>query len=193
MKKVALLAIVALSTALFAFKTNDASTWTVDAVHSKLSFTITHLMVNDVEGEFKDFTATVITPGADFEGATVNFTAKAASISTDNDQRDAHVKSADFLDAATFPTITFTSTSFKKVSGNTYVVTGSLTLHGVTKTVSLGVLARTGTNPMSHKTIAGIKITGTIKRSDFGIGTKFPEAMLSDEIAINANTEFAKN
>ena len=115
------------------------------------------------------------------------------SINTDNEQRDTHLKSPDFFDAAKFATLTFKSKSFKKVKDNTYKVTGDLTMHGVTKTVELDAVARIGTNPMSKKTVAGFKIAGTLKRSDFGIGASMPASMLSEEIAIIANAEFAKN
>jgi len=151
MKKVSLFVAVAFTAFLMSFKTFDASTWTVDAAHSKLSFTITHLMVNDVEGQFKIFEAKIVAPKEDFSDASVEFKADAASVNTDNDQRDAHVKTADFLDVATYPTITFKSTSFKKIDANNYKVTGDLTLHGVTKPVVLNALARVGTNPMSKK------------------------------------------
>ena len=117
-----------------------------------------------------------------------------SSINTGNDQRNTHLKSADFFDAAQFGTLTFKSTSFQKVSDKNYKLAGSLTLHGVTKPVTLDVVYNgTVVNPMSKKTVAGFKITGTIKRSDFGIATSFPVTALSDEVKLNANAEFVKN
>jgi polyisoprenoid-binding protein YceI len=90
--------------------------------------------------------------------------------------------------------LTFKSTSVKKVGGNKYKVAGNLTLHGVTKAVTLDATLRgVTTNPMSKKATAGFKVSGTIKRSDFGFGAKYPNAMLSDEVTLNANTEFVKN
>lgn len=194
MKKLSLVAAVALAALSLSFKSQAQTNWSVDKVHSRLTFTITHLMVSDVEGTFKNFDATITAPaGADFTGAAVDFTANAASIATENDQRDAHVKSPDFLDVAKYPTMVFKSTSFTKAGSNTYKVAGNLTLHGVTKPVVLTAVVRTGNNPMNgNKPVAGFKITGTIKRSDFGIGVKFPEAVLSDEIAIAASAEFGK-
>lgn len=190
MKKVLVLATVAVSALLFAFK--PASTWTVDKNHSKLAFTITHMGLSDVEGSFKLFDATITTPGEDFSNATVDFTADASSLNTDNDARDKHVKSDAFLDVAKYPTITFKSTSFKKVAGNNYAVTGNLTLHGVTKPVTLNAVVRTGIG-MNKKPVAGFKITGSINRKDFGVGTGFGNAMLSDDVAIVANAEFGQN
>jgi polyisoprenoid-binding protein YceI len=193
MKKVTMIAAVALSAFLFSFKTLEPTVWTVDKAHARLTFTITHLSVSDVEGTFKMFDAKVTASKADFTDAVVDFTADATSLSTENDARDKHAKSDAFLDVAKYPTITFKSTSFKKVDAQNYKVTGNLTLHGVTKPVVLNALARVGVNPMNKKDVAGFKITGTIKRSDYGIGASFPNAVLSDEIAVAANAEFAKN
>ncbi len=193
MKKATLMLTVAFTAFLFSFKTAEPTTWTVDKAHAKLTFSITHLMVSDVEGAFKMFDAKLTTTKDDFSDAVVDFTADANSLNTENDQRDSHVKSPAFLDVSKYPTITFKSTSFKKVSGNNYKVTGNLTLHGVTKAITLDVLARTGMNPMSKKQVAGFKITGTINRGDFGVGAQFPGAVLSDEVAIVANAEFGKN
>jgi polyisoprenoid-binding protein YceI len=188
MRKITLLFAVVV-TALLAFKPADSSTWEADKAHSKLGFVITHLMVSDVEGSFKNFSATVTGSKDDFSDAVVNLTADATSVSTDNDQRDAHIKGEDFFDAAKFPTLTFKSTSFKKVSTNKYKVGGDLSFHGVTKPVVLDAILRgTTVNPMSKKTVAGFKVSGTIKRSDFNLGAKYPNAM----ITLNANTEFVK-
>lgn len=193
MKKLSLVAIVAISTILFAFTVVTSSTWTYDSNHAKVGFTVTHMLVSDVEGSFKKATATLTTTKADFTDALVELTAESNSISTDNEKRDAHLQSADFFDVAQFPTLTFKSTSFKKTkTPNTYAVKGNLTMHGVTKPVTLSALAKTGTNPMSKKTIVGFKITGQLKRSDFGIGGSIPAAIVSDEVLINANAEFVK-
>jgi len=190
MKKLSLVAAVAL-TAL-SFTTYAQSTWSVDKAHSKLGFSITHMGVSDVEGSFKITDATITSAGDDFNGATVDLTADAASLNTDNDARDKHVKGEAFLDVAKNPTITFKSTSFKKTSANTYAVTGNLTLHGVTKPVTLTATLRQGVG-MNKKPVAGFKISGTFNRKDFGVGTGFGSAMLSDDITVIANTEFGKN
>ena len=192
MKKGTLICATALSALLFSFKTTDATTWSVDKSHAKLGFTITHLMVSDVEGSFKSFDATITSTKEDFSDALVNMSADMSSVNTENEKRDEHLKSADFFDIANYPTMTYMSTSFKKAGNGKYIVKGMLTLHGVTKPVELTAVSRMGTNPMSKKTVAGFKITGKIKRTDFGISTGTPSSMLSDEVEIVANTEFAK-
>ncbi|MDB5022231.1 MAG: YceI family protein [Pedobacter sp.] len=193
MKRITLLFAV-VATALFAFKSVDQSTWEADKAHSKLGFEVTHLMVSDVEGSFKNFSAKVISSKEDFSDAVVELSADVASVNTENDQRDAHLKGPEFFDAAKYPTLTFKSTSVKKTSGNKYKVAGNLNFHGVTKPIVLDAVLRGVTvNPMSKKPVAGFKVTGTIKRSDFNFGSKFPGAMLSDEVTLNANTEFVKN
>jgi polyisoprenoid-binding protein YceI len=192
LKKIPAIAALAITAILFSFKTIPPSTWTVDKAHSKLTFTITHMGISDVEGQFKTFDATISTPEADFTNAVVNFSAEAASLNTDNDARDKHVKSDAFLDVAKFPTLTFKSTSFTKSGANVYTIVGDLTLHGVTKPVTLVATVRTGVG-MNKKPVAGFKITGTLNRKDFGVGTGFGSAMLSDDIALSANGEFGQN
>ena len=170
-----------------------AQNWKSDKAHSQLKFDVQHMGISTVSGEFKDFTATISATKADFSDATFNLTAQAGSINTGIEQRDNHLKSPDFFDAATNSTLTFKSTSLEKTGENKYRVTGDLTLHGVTKPVTLDLWYRgTIENPMSKKPVAGFRATGTIKRSDFGIGAKFAAPMLSDEIAITADGEFGK-
>ena len=190
MKKVTLIALLAV---LVSITVKAQSTWSLDKNHGKLGFTITHLMVSDIDGSFKNFDAKITTPKADFTDAVVEMTAEASSINTDNEKRDSHLKTADFFDVAKFPLVTFKSTSFKKVGLKLYKVKGELTMHGITKPVILDVVCNIGADPMSKKAIAGFKITGKLKRSDFGIGTKFPAAMLGEEVTINANGEFKKD
>ncbi len=193
MRKGTLICATALSAILMSFKTTDSATWSVDKSHAKLGFSITHLMVSDVEGSFKKFDATITSTKEDFSDASVVMTAEIASVNTENEGRDKHLVSPDFFDAAKFPTMTYKSTSFKKVGDKKYTVNGNLTLHGVTKPVVLTAICNTGVNPMSKKTIAGFKISGVIKRTDFALSPSTPEAMLSDEVTIVANAEFAKN
>ncbi|WP_094573005.1 YceI family protein [Mucilaginibacter xinganensis] len=190
MKKLFILAAAALlNTAAFA-----QTTWNSDKAHSRLQFTITHLAVSDVDGEFKDFSATVVATKPDFSDAKFTMTATASSVNTANDQRDGHLKSGDFFDVANFPTLTFVSTGISKGSAaNRYKLNGNLTLHGVTRAVSFELWYRgTITNPMSKADDAGFQVTGTIKRSDFGFGSKYGSPMLSDEVTVKANGEFAK-
>lgn len=169
------------------------TTWTVDKAHSNVKFTVTHLMVSDVDGIFKNYDATITAAKPDFSDAKFQISIQTASVTTDNDQRDKHITSPDFFDVATYPTITFTSTGITKTSDKHYKLTGNLTLHGVTKPASFDLWYRgTIQNPMSKADDAGFQLTGTIKRSDFNFGSKFGNAMVSDEVAIKANGEFGK-
>ncbi len=191
MKKTILIAVTLV--AFMAFKPIEPKTWALDKVHAKLGFTITHMMVSDVEGWFKKFDATITCTKDDFSDAKVEMTGEAASINTEDEGRDKHIKGPDFLDVDKFKTLTFKSKSFVKVKDGFYKVTGDLMLHGVTKEVVLDAVCRTGTNPMNKKDIAGFKISGVLKRSDFGIGASIPAMILGDEIVIIANAEFDKN
>jgi polyisoprenoid-binding protein YceI len=192
MKKVyMILAVLAIS--LSAFKTIPPATWSFDPAHSKLGFSISYLMVSDVEGSFQIKEATITTPKEDFTDASVTLVADVNTVSTENEKRDEHLKNPDFFDAAKFPTLTFKSTSFKKVSDKKYEVTGDLTLHGVTKPVTLEAVATVSYHPYMKKDVAGFRVTGVVKRSDFGISTGTPTTMLSDEVTLDANVVFAKN
>lgn len=179
--------------ALSAFKPLN-NVWTNDDYHSQLGFTVTHLGLNDVSGVFNDFDVNVTATKPDFSDAQVEMTAKIASISTRIDPRDTHLKSADFFDAEKFPTMSYKSTAIKKAGKGKYKLTGDLTLHGVTKQVVMDFNYKgTTENPMSKKTTVGLQVTGTIKRSDFGIGANFPAVVVSDEVRIKADGEFTQN
>jgi polyisoprenoid-binding protein YceI len=179
-------------TVLLASSAAHAQNWSLDKAHAKLGFAITHMKISEVEGSFKNFDVNVISSKADFTDAVITLSADINSINTDNDMRDGHIKGADYFDAAKYPSMTFKSTSIQKTSGNNYKVSGILTLHGISKPVILNAkLNGVGENPMSKKTMAGFKITGNIKRSAFGVGEE--SAMLSDDVALNANIELMKN
>jgi len=191
MKKITLITLFAISTLFLSSTVIAQSSWSLDKNHGKLGFVITHLMVSEIEGSFKNFDAKITAPKGDFTDAVVDMTAEATSINTDNEKRDNHLRTADFFDVANFPLVTFKSTSFKKTGPKTYKVIGNLTMHGVTKLVALDVICNIGADP--KKPLVGFKISGTLKRSDFGIGSKYPTAMLGEEVTINANGEFKKD
>jgi len=107
MKKLSLITAVAFATLAVSFKSVENTTWWLDSPHARLGFSTTHLMVSDVEGFFKVFQATVTAPNADFTGAVVTMSANVSSVNTDNDQRDTHLKSADFFDATKYPSIDY--------------------------------------------------------------------------------------
>lgn len=170
-----------------------AQTWKSDPAHSRLAFSVKHMSISEITGNFKSFEATVQSSKPDFSDAVINLKADVNSINTEVEMRDNHLKSADFFDAAQFPELSFKSNGIRKTGKDTYTVTGDLTLHGVTKPVTVKLLFNgTALNPQSKKTIAGFQVTGTIKRSDFGIGSKFPPAAVSDEVTIKADGEFSQ-
>jgi polyisoprenoid-binding protein YceI len=167
--------------------------WKNDAPHSQLGFTVKHLGISDVSGTFNDFEVTVNSSKPDFSDAVIELTAKTASIDTRVEARNNHLKSADFFDAAKYPTLTFKSSSLKKAGKNKYKLLGDLTLHGVTKPVTMDLEYKgTVENPMSKKQTAGFQVTGVIKRSDFNLGNGFPAPMISDEVRIKADGEFVQ-
>ena len=191
MKKITLL--LAAFFTLTAF-TVTVSTWQNDDPHSQLGFTVTHLGIADVSGTFNDFDVSVKSSKPDFSDAIFELTAKTASIDTRVEARNNHLKSADFFDVAKYPSLDFKSTSIKKAGKSKYKLTGDLTLHGVTKAVTLDLLYRgTTENPMSKKQTTSFQLTGTIKRSDFNVGPGFPAPMISDEVRIKADGEFLQN
>jgi polyisoprenoid-binding protein YceI len=166
--------------------------WTIDKNHAKIGFTVTHMMLSEVDGNFKKFDASVIASKPDFTDAVFEITIDAASVSTDNESRDKDVKSDHFFDVEKYPSITFKSTSISKIDAKNYKVTGNLTMHGVTKPVTLDlILNGVGTSMMTHKPVAGFKVTGTINRTDFGVGTA-PAAIVSESIELRANGEFGQ-
>lgn len=190
MKKIVIISMVVASLLLGSFRPVDPAIWTMDKNHSKLGFGVTHLAISEVEGWFKSFDAKITASGDDFSNAVVEMTADVNSINTENEQRDNHLSSVTFFDVANFPVLTFKSKTFTKLSDTNYKVTGDLTMHGVTKTISLDVFCRTGKNPQTQKPMAGFKITGTLKRSDFGLGTSMVYTVVGDEVSLIANAEF---
>lgn len=189
MKKFAILFSAVLALSAFA----NVSTWSVDKAHAGLGFTITHLGISDISGTFKNFDVSVTSDKEDFSDAVFELSADVASINTAIDMRDNHLKSADFFDAEKFPRLTFKSTSLTPAGKDRYKLNGDLTLHGITKAVTMDLWYRgTIANPRSKAPTSGFQVTGVIKRSDFGIGGGFPAPMLSDEVRIKADGEFTK-
>lgn len=167
--------------------------WTVDKSHAYLNFTVTHMSLSEVDGSFKKFDASLVASKPDFSDAVFTLSADIASINTDNDYRDTDLKSDKYFDAAKYPKLTFTSKSITKINAKKYKLVGDMTIHGITKSVALELTYNgTGTAMQTHKPFAGFKITGTINRNDFGIGHA-PNAIISEEIDLKANGEFAQN
>ena len=175
------------------FVSAQKTTWTLDKAHSKLTFTVVHLSMSEVDGVFKDYSATITTSKEDFYDAVFELSADLTTVSTNNEMRDGHLQKEDMFNTAQYPTLTFKSTSIKKVGEKSFKLTGDLTIKGITKEVVLDLkLMGTGTNPMSKKEMAGFKVTGTINRTDFGVGD-MPSMVVSEEIQLSAGGEFVKN
>ena len=171
----------------------QTSTWTTDPAHSEVDFTITHLAVSNVHGRFGHVTATINLNEADIAKSTVTATIDVTGVDTGEDARNNHLKSPDFFDVATLPNATFTSTSVAKTASG-LTINGNLTLHGVTRPVVLTAEGPRGPIPgmMDHKPHAGFSATTTIKRTDFGIGSKFPAAIVGEDVKLNIELEVVK-
>jgi polyisoprenoid-binding protein YceI len=189
MKKVNVL----FSLVLLAGAANAQTTWDLDKAHSSIGFNVQHMVVSEVQGNFKDFTATVVSKNADFDGADVDFTAKVASVNTDNERRDAHLKTDDFFNAEKFPDLTFKGVLSK--AGGKYQLKGQLTMKGVTKDVAFDV-SYGGTIDTGRGVKAGFKLTGKINRQDYGVkfGSKLQDgsAVVSDEVEVVCKIELNK-
>lgn len=174
--------------------------WKVDASHSKLGFSVTHMMVAETEGKFKVFDGTASSKTEmDFTNADISFTADVNSINTEDPKRDGHLKSPDFFDAEKNPTISFKSTSMKlNGKGKTsYDLEGDLTMHGVTKKVKFLAIGAAKTVKDPYGNIKnGFKVTGVINRKDFGLSwnaaLEAGGVAVSEEVAISCNIELNK-
>jgi polyisoprenoid-binding protein YceI len=168
------------------------TTYHIDPKHSDAQFAVTHLMISTVRGEFHGVNSTVVYDNSDPSRSSVEATIDATTVDTREPDRDKHLKSADFFDVAQYPTATFVSTSVAKgASGLT--VNGNLTLHGVTRPVTLDVAGPTGpVNGGDHKPHMGFSATTTISRSTFNLGSKFPAAVLGDDVKLSIDLDVAR-
>lgn len=183
---------IALVTLISQATVQAQTSWKSDKAHSKLTFSVVHLGISDVEGLFRNFDATITATKADFSDGVFELTADVKSIDTEIEMRDNHLRSPDFFDAEKFDKITFKSTSIKPAGKNKYTLNGNLTMHGITRPVSMNLLYRgTIVHPMNKTNVAGFQLTGLLKRSDFNIGPNFKAPMISDEVEIKADGEFA--
>jgi polyisoprenoid-binding protein YceI len=168
-----------------------AGTWTIDPVHSEVGFSVRHMMVSKVRGRFTTFSGQIVT-GADPASSSVTAEIDLSSIVTGNEQRDAHIRSADFFEVETYPTMTYRSTGVR-VEGGEYILDGDLTLKGVTKRVPL-TLELNGFGPDPYGgTRAGFTATGEINRRDFGVNfhatLETGGAVVADKVALHLEIE----
>ncbi len=161
------------------------TTWTLDKGHSSVAFSVTHMVVSETTGNFKDFDAKATSKSDDFVGAEVEFTAKTASVFTDNEKRDGHLKSDDFFNAEKFPEIKFKGTVVKE--GGKYQLKGELTMRDVTKPVSFD-LTYGGKVKAYGGEKAGFKFTGKVNRQEFGL--KFNKALEGGGLVVGDEVEF---
>lgn len=148
--------------------------WTLDPAHSRIGFSVKHMMVSTARGEFKSYSGSLNLDTEDFTRSSVEGEIEVASIDTGNADRDTHLRANDFFDAPTFPKITFKSTRIERKSGDEYVVYGDLTIRGITKEVALDVeTSGIHKNPWGQ-TVTGFSATGSINRKDFGIAFNAP-------------------
>ena len=171
------------------------STYKIDAAHSDITFKVKHMMITNVSGSFTKFDATMESEAADFSDAKISFDADVDSITTNNEQRDGHLKSDDFFAAEKFPKLSFVSKSLAK-KGDDYVLTGDLTLRGTTKTIELAVeFGGTMTDPYGQVK-SGFEINGKINRKDFGLTwgavTEAGGVVVSDEVKLHMNVQMIK-
>lgn len=174
-----------------AVKTN----WLIDPTHSEVHFKVKHLVISTVTGTFKSFAGSMESGNEDFQDAAIEFTLDVNSIDTNQEQRDGHLKSADFFDAEHFPKISFKSASFKKV-GDGYELLGDLTLKNVSKLVKLNVEFGGTATDFYGNTKAGFEVSGKISRKEFGLTwegiTEAGAIVVGDEIKLQFNVQFAK-
>ncbi len=172
------------------------TTWNIDNMHSEIGFKVKHMMIANVNGSFGNFSANVHSNGDDFSHAAFLFTAQIDSINTGVADRDAHLKSPDFFNAAQYPEMTFKSTNILKKSDNEFVISGNLTIRDVTKQIDLEADFGGIVQDPYGQTKAGFSIDGKIKRSDFGLTwsavTEAGKIVVADEIKLNAELQFVK-
>ena len=170
--------------------------WLLDPAHSELTFKIKHLMISNVSGAFKNFSAKVETEETDFSKATINLIAEMNSISTNNEQRDAHLRSSDFFEVEKFPQMKFTSTRIEQTDDESFNLYGNLTLKGVTKPVKLNMEFNGTMRDPQGQEKAGFLVSGKINRSDWGINLNVAlEAgglMLGEDVRIQSEVQFIR-
>jgi polyisoprenoid-binding protein YceI len=172
------------------------ATWQIDPSHSEIGFKVKHLVISTVSGKFSSFEGSLVAEKEDLSDAKISFSAVIDSISTGNEQRDGHLKSADFFDAAAHPTLNFVSTALVAKGGNEFTLQGELTLRGITKPVSLAVEFGGEQADFYGNTVAGFELTGKINRQDFGLTwsavTEAGGIVVSDEVKLHMNVELHK-
>ncbi len=169
------------------------STWKVDHSHTEIGFSVRHLMISNVRGHFKTFEGTVVATDDSFKDAKISLSIDPASITTNNDMRDGHLRSADFFDVEKFPAMAFESTSFVPTGDKQYEIKGNMTMHGVTKEISFTATLEGFGKNMQGARVASFDLTGSIIRSEFGltwnVAIEAGGVTVSDEVKFNFTVE----
>jgi polyisoprenoid-binding protein YceI len=170
--------------------------WVIDPTHSEIGFKVKHMMFTNVSGKFQNFEATIETEGDSFENAKIEFSGAIDSLTTGNADRDTHLLSPDFFDAAQHPKITFKATSFKKIDEGDYELVGDLSLHGETKSVKLATEFGGLMKDPWGNTKAGFSMTGKINRKDWGLNwnaaLETGGVLVSEEVRLAIELQFIK-
>lgn len=170
----------------------QTSTWSIDPAHSSINFEVRHMGVSNVHGSINSLKGTVVYNEQDITKSSVQATADTSTVNTNVDKRDQDLKSPKFFDVAQFPQLSFKSTSVSKSDGK-LTLTGDLTMHGVTKTVTLDL---DGPAPpqtdKNGKTRSGFSASGVLKRTDFGVGAGYPTAVVGEDVKFSIDVEIDK-
>lgn len=174
----------------------ESTRWVIDPSHSEIQFKIKHMMITTVTGSFKEFSSEVETDGEDFSTARIRFEASAASVFTNSEQRDGHLRSADFFDAEKYPKLIFVSESLKPNGDDEWQLTGNLTIRDITRPVKLAVeFGGLGKDPWGN-TKAGFSLSGKINRKDWGLNwnaaLEAGGVLVSDEVRIIAEVQYGR-
>ncbi|WP_073002611.1 YceI family protein [Mariniphaga anaerophila] len=177
-------------------ETQEKTKWVLDPAHSEILFKVKHLMITNVKGEFRTFSAEAFADGTDFSSADVNVTIDALSVFTNNDDRDAHLRSADFFDVENNKTITFKSLALNRVDDGEFELTGLLTIRGIAKKVTLDVeFGGINKDPWGNKK-AGFSLEGKISRKDWNLNwnaaLEAGGVLVGDEVKISAEVQFTQ-
>jgi polyisoprenoid-binding protein YceI len=174
----------------------DTAEWALDGAHSRVGFSVSHLVVSSVSGRFKQVSGKVELDDANLTKSQVEISIKIDSVDTDEPNRDKHLKSPDFFDAVKYPTMTFKSTKITKAGGTKYKLTGDLTMHGITKPVTLDATVSDPIKSMNGKMMRAVKLSGKLKRGDYGL--KWNKALeagglaVGDEVTLDIQVELNK-
>ena len=195
MKQIKFLPIAFFFLSMIVFSQNEPSlpTWTADVSHSNLGFKVKHKAISYTVGDFRDFDLVVETPdGESFENATITMTIQTGSINTANESRDNHLCGPDFFDATAYPQIVYTSKNVSLKNENTYEVLGELSMHGVSKELTLFMVHNGTAKTRRGNELAGLYFSTTFNRLDFKVGEEMPTSVVANQIELNAEIEIIK-